>query len=170
MDTIELQVEETYHEDEGKAIARIDPNTMLELSCMPGDCVLLSGQRKTYAKVWRAKRRDWNDDKILLDDFLSYNAQVEKGDSVDIQLAHLDPIKQISLLPFKGQNINTTRDANQMIKKQLLKRPVHVGAVVPLATTDENQIPMVVTGPATRQPGIITEETKVSMPEGYISD
>lgn len=162
MDSIRLEVSESYPEDKGRCIARLDPDSLLKLSCTPSDHLMMSGNRETVAKVWRSHRSDWDEGKVLIDRFTRLNAQVELGDEVDIAIKSLEPIEELRLLPYKGFNLKLTEDAVGLVKKQLYNRPVRTGDVVPIFhSANQDAIPLVVAGPAGLE-GIISKSTTIN--------
>jgi len=159
------KVQESYEDDKGRSICRLDPDSLLELGLKPGDIVRISGEYDAYAKVWRMNREDWYENQIRIDRFIRYNAQAEIGDTVTIEKATLSSIGQITVLPYRGDDMEFGTGATEMIKKQLLESPVQVGNVIAVLLSSENTLPLVVTGSYKTDPGIITESTTIEVPE-----
>jgi transitional endoplasmic reticulum ATPase len=168
---IQRKVVETYGDDEGRSICRLDPDSLLECGLSPGNIVRIAGESDAYAKVWRSDREDWNKNQIQIDEFIRYNSQSEIGDTVTVEKVTLDSINQIKLVPYRGDNIEFGMDAVKQIKKQKLKTPIQVGNVLAVSlSSSENPLPLVVTSHHTTDPGVITESTTIDIPESFLSD
>jgi transitional endoplasmic reticulum ATPase len=171
MTEVHREVAESYSNDGGRCIARVDPETLLKLDLEPGDYILITSETHTFARAWRADREDWESGEIRIDRFTRHNAQVEIGDRVTLRKANLDPFKQLKLIPYLNNNIEFTEGAIPMIRKQLEKKPLKVGDVLPVQSShDVGQIGLVATGPATKEPGLIVESTTIEVPDGYMSE
>jgi transitional endoplasmic reticulum ATPase len=168
---IRRNVVDCYDDDEGRSICRVDPDSLLEIGLSPGDTVCVSGDSDAYAEVWRSDRTDWNENQILLDEILRYNAQAEIGDTVTVEKAALDPIEKIKLLPYRGAGIEFGSGAVEALKKQKIETPVRIGSVLAIATSNsETRLLLVVTGPQQIDPGVITESTTIEIPDSFLSD
>ncbi|MDT3437819.1 hypothetical protein [Haloarcula sp. 1CSR25-25] len=171
MGEVKRIVADNYPEDEGRGVARLDPKTLLKLGVKTGEYIKISGETETFVTVWRADRADWEQDEIFIDQYTRYNSQVEIGDTVTLAEASFDGLDRVLLIPYRDANYNFGGDAVQHIKRQLESRAVRLGGVVPLQVTDDSPpVPLVVTGPSKRDPGIITESTTVRIAEGYQSE
>lgn len=171
MGEVKRSVADNYPEDEGRGVARIDPKTLLKLGVKTGEYIKISGEREIFATVWRADRADWEQGEIFIDQYTRYNSQVDLGDTVSLAEASLNGLDRVLLIPYRDANYDFGRDATQHIKRQLESTAVRLGGVVPLQVTgDRSPVPLVVTGPSERDPGIITESTTVRVAEGYKSE
>lgn len=138
MKELYLKVAKALPSDFGRGIARIDPNTLLELKLSPGDIIEIEGKRTTVAKVWRAEKQDWGQEMIRIDGFTRQNADVGIGERVKVKKAAVKDATHIVLAPPEGTAIQFSGNAVEMIKHQLLKRPVMLGDVVPLMSSMPN--------------------------------
>ncbi|WP_174589789.1 CDC48 family AAA ATPase [Methanocella conradii] len=138
MKELYLKVAKALPSDFGRGIARIDPNTLLELKLSPGDIIEIEGKRATVAKVWRAEKQDWGQEMIRIDGFTRQNADVGIGERVKVKKASVKDATHIVLAPPEGTAIQFSGNAVEMIKHQLLKRPVMLGDVVPLMSSMPN--------------------------------
>jgi transitional endoplasmic reticulum ATPase len=138
MKELYLKVAKALPSDFGRGIARIDPNTLLELKLSPGDIIEIEGKRATVAKVWRAEKQDWGQEMIRIDGFTRQNADVGIGERVKVKKAAVKDAVHVVLAPPEGTAIQFSGNAVEMIKHQLLKRPVMLGDVVPLMSSMPN--------------------------------
>ncbi len=136
---------------------------MLALKLSPGDIIEIEGKKVTGAKVWRADRTDWDQGAIRVDGFIRQNAGASIGDVVKVQKADVHDAVKVVLAPTEGARIQFGGDAPGMVKKQLLKRPIVRGDVMPVMSTMEHPfIGRVVTGQAIP---LIASET---VPDGVV--
>lgn len=133
-----LKVAKALPSDFGQGIARIDPNTMLELKLTPSDYIEIEGKRNTVAKVWRAEKQDWGQEMIRIDGFTRQNADVGIGERVKVWKATVKDAQHIVLAPPEGTAIQFSGNAVEMIKHQLLSRSLILGDVVPLISSMTN--------------------------------
>ncbi|MFQ6062379.1 MAG: CDC48 family AAA ATPase, partial [Methanosarcinales archaeon] len=135
MEELLLKVAKAYPNDSGRGIARLDPNTLLSLQLSPGDIIEIEGKRLTAAKVWRADRQDWGQEYIRIDGYNRQNAGVGIGDRVKIRKAKVKNALRVVLAPPEDTSIQFSSDAVGMVKRQILKRPVVKGDIVPIVSS-----------------------------------
>ncbi|MCE8425446.1 MAG: CDC48 family AAA ATPase [Candidatus Methanoperedens sp.] len=135
MDEIQLNVAKAYPNDSGRGIARLDPHTLMILQLTPGDIVDIKGKRRTSAKVWRADRIDWDQNIIRIDGFIRQNTGAGIGDHVTITKADVKMAEKVVLAPPEGTSIQFGGDAEDMVKRQIMKRPVVKGDIIPVMST-----------------------------------
>ncbi|MFQ6055662.1 MAG: CDC48 family AAA ATPase [Methanosarcinales archaeon] len=135
MEELLLKVTKAYPNDSGRGIARLDPNTLLSLQLSPGDIIEIEGKRLTAAKVWRADRQDWGQEYIRIDGYNRQNAGVGIGDRVKIRKAKVKNALRVVLAPPEDTSIQFSSDAVGMVKRQILKRPVVKGDIVPIVSS-----------------------------------
>lgn len=135
MEELLLKVAKAYPNDSGRGIARLDPNTLLTLQLSPGDIIEIEGKRLTSAKVWRADRQDWGQEYIRIDGYNRQNAGVGIGDRVKIRKAKVKNALRVVLAPPEDTSIQFSSDAVGMVKRQILKRPVVKGDIVPVVSS-----------------------------------
>ncbi|VVB96129.1 VCP-like ATPase [uncultured archaeon] len=175
MDEIQLTVAKAYPNDSGRGIARLDPHTLMVLQLTPGDIVEIEGKRRTSAKVWRADRIDWDQDIIRIDGFIRQNASAGIGDPVKIKKAEVKIADKVVLAPPEGTSIQFGGEAEDMVKRQIMKRPITKGDIIPVMSTMAHPfLGRVVTGQTipliaieAEPEGIIliTEETDIKLRE-----
>jgi len=132
----QLTVAKAYPNDSGRGIARLDPHTLMLLQLIPGDIIEIEGKKKiTAAKVWRADRNDWEENIIRIDGFIRQNAGVSIGDTIRIRKAKINPAERVVLAPSEGTPIKFQGDAEDIIKRQIMKRPINKGDIIPVMST-----------------------------------
>ena len=173
MNEVELEVAKAYPNDSGRGIARLDPDTLLHLKLSPGDIIEIEGADTTAAKVWRADRKDWNNDTIRIDGFTRQNAEVGIGERVTIRKAETTDADRVVLAPPEGASVQFGSDASGMVKRQVLKRPVVQGDVVPVMSSTNHPfmrspgqaIPLIATQAEPEGTVMVTEDTEVVLRE-----
>jgi transitional endoplasmic reticulum ATPase len=140
VDHIQLVVTKAYPTDSGKGIARLDPKTIQSLQISVGDVIILEGKKTTAAKVWRADRQDWDKQMIRIDGFTRQNAGVGLGEGLTIRKSNSEIATKIVLAPPEGQVIQMEGEASSLVKRQILKRPVMKGDVIPVISTTNHPV------------------------------
>ncbi len=135
MNEIQLTVAKAYPNDSGRGIARLDPHTLMVLQLTPGDIIEIEGKKSTSAKVWRADRMDWDQDIIRIDGYIRQNAGAGIGDHVKIRKAAAKIADRVVLAPPEGTSIQFGGEAEEMVKRQIIKRPVVKGDIIPVMST-----------------------------------
>jgi transitional endoplasmic reticulum ATPase len=135
LDPIKLTVTKAYPADSGKGITRLDPTTIQQLQISVGDVIIMEGKKKTTAKVWRAERQDWDKGLIRVDGFTRQNAGVALGDGLVIAKADPKDAIKVIFAPIEGQPIKFDGDANNLVKRQILKRALVEGDVISVMST-----------------------------------
>jgi transitional endoplasmic reticulum ATPase len=131
----QLTVAKAYPNDSGRGIARLDPHTLMLLQLIPGDIIEIEGKKITAAKVWRADRNDWEENIIRIDGFIRQNAGVSIGDTIIIRKAKINHAKKVVLAPSEGTPIKFGGEAEDIIKHQIMKRPINKGDIIPVMST-----------------------------------
>ncbi len=168
---VSLRVTKSYPSDLGRGIARLDPDTLLKLQLSPGDIVEIDGNKNTAAVVWRADRQDWGLEYIRIDGFTRQNAGVSIGDRVRVRSAETKEAIRITLAPAEGIPIVMDDDSKDMVRRQVLKRAVVAGDIVPIMSSAEypfmgtsifgEAIPLVCLDTRPDDVIIITESTEI---------
>ncbi|MDD5472557.1 MAG: CDC48 family AAA ATPase [Candidatus Methanoperedens sp.] len=134
-DKKQLTVAKAYPNDSGRGIARLDPHILMVLQLVPGDIIEIEGKKSTSAKVWRADRNDWEQNIIRIDGFIRQNAGVGIGDTIKIRKAEVKAAEKVVLAPPEGTSIQFGGDAAEMVKRQIMKRPISKGDIIPVMST-----------------------------------
>ena len=177
MNEVQLEVAKAYPNDSGRGIARLDPDTLLHLKLSPGDIIEIHGGDTTAAKVWRADRQDWNTDTVRIDGFTRQNADVGIGERVEISKAEATKADTLVLAPPEEASVQFGSDAAGMVKRQILKRPIVEGDIVPVMSSTNHPfmrspgqaIPLIAVETEPDGVCLITEDTEVELREEPIS-
>jgi transitional endoplasmic reticulum ATPase len=175
MESTELTVAKAYPNDSKRGIARLDPHTMMVFQLTPGDIIEIEGRKRTAAKVWRADRNDWDQDIIRIDHFIRKNAGIDIGDKVRIQKVEPKNAESVVLAPSEGKPIQCSGDAEEMVKRQIIKHPVIKGDIIPVMSTMTHPflgivgtgqaIPLIVVESEPDDIVLITEKTRITLRE-----
>jgi transitional endoplasmic reticulum ATPase len=166
-----VAVERNYPNDAGRGIARINPDTMADITAAPGDIIEIEGRTTTAAKAWRADRQDWNTQIIRIDEFTRQNADIDIGEYVTIQTIELENADRVVLIPPDETNGQFESTATDMIQRQLLKRPVGEDDIVPVMPSTNHPfmrspgqtMPFIVAETAPNGAVLVTEETTIEL-------
>ena len=129
---VQLKVAKAYPNDSGRGIARLDPDTLLKLQLSPGEIIEIVGKTGTAAKVWRADRQDWHEGIIRIDGFIRQNAGVGMGERVLVRKPKVNEAQKVVLAPPEGTVAQPLAEMTDSVHRQLLKRPMVQGDVVPI--------------------------------------
>jgi transitional endoplasmic reticulum ATPase len=135
MDEVQIKVEKAHPNDFGRGIIRLDPTTLLSLQLSPGDIVEIEGKGTTAAKVWRAERQDWGLGIVRIDGFIRQNAGVSIGERVTIRKADVATAIKIILAPPEGVTMEFGDHISEIIKRNIMKRPLVEGDVIPIISS-----------------------------------
>ncbi len=83
--SIELKVAESYQNDVGRGLVRIDTKAREEIGVSTGDIVELKGKRNTAAVVWQAHPQDEGMGLIRMDGYMRQNTGVALGDKIIVK-------------------------------------------------------------------------------------
>ncbi|HIH69884.1 CDC48 family AAA ATPase [Methermicoccus shengliensis] len=170
MSEITLKVAKAYPADTGRGIARLDPSSLLKLQISPGDVIQITGKKTTVAKVWRADRQDWGQDIIRIDGFTRQNAGAGIGERVKVVPIEPRIANTVMLAPVEVMDTSPSEMPETFIKRQLLKRPVMTGDVVPIISgarpfmgrqSTSQMLPLVVVDTDPAGPVMVDEFTKI---------
>ncbi|WP_319509010.1 CDC48 family AAA ATPase [uncultured Methanolobus sp.] len=135
MDEVQIKVEKAHPNDFGRGIIRLDPTTLLSLQLSPGDIVEIEGKRKTAAKVWRAERQDWGQGIARIDGFIRQNAGVGIGERITVRKAEVVTATKVILAPPEGVTMEYGDHISEIIKRNIMKRPLVEGDIVPIISS-----------------------------------
>ncbi|MGP8329968.1 MAG: CDC48 family AAA ATPase, partial [Methanosarcinaceae archaeon] len=135
MNEIQMKVEKAHPGDLARGIIRLDPSTLLSTQTSPGDIVEIIGKRQTAAKVWRADRQDWGQGFVRIDSFTRRNAGAGIGDRIMIKKTEVVPAIRILLAPPEDVLIEFNENTVEIIKHNILKRPITNGDEIPIISS-----------------------------------
>ena len=171
---VSLRVAKSYPNDLTRGIARLDPDTLLKLQLSPGDIIEIEGKKTTAAVVWRADHQDWGAELIRIDGFIRQNADVGIGDTIKVRKANAESAKRITLAVAEGVPVVLDDEMKEVIGRQVTKRAIVSGDIIPITNTQEYPIgkgvmgqvlPLVCTESRPEGVVIITESTDIYIKE-----
>ncbi len=188
---VQLRVVEALQDDAYKGVARIDPLLMKKMGIIRGDIISIKGERETFALADRAYPADAGEKIVRIDGINRKNARTGIGEMVEIKKAQLKEAKKITIAPAQ-QGIMVQGDP-EAFKRGLLGRAVTKGDIVVMGGTQRRkdlmadalgdffgdmsdmfnqmgagfpgfaQIRFVVVSTSPNQPGIISENTEITL-------
>ena len=154
---IDLKVEPTLKNDVGYMRARLSTVAREQLGVSPGDIVKIIGKRETAAVVLKAPIQDENRDIIRIDGLTRKNANIGIGDKISLEKVEPRTAERVDISPAIKDlpSLQFGNGIDSIIKKSLLKRPVHTGDMLLIQgiALMGSQLPFVVT--ATKPQGIV---------------
>jgi transitional endoplasmic reticulum ATPase len=125
---VTLRVQEAYHRDVGRGIARIDMETMKKLGMVSGDIIEIEGKGATsYAVVWPGYPSEEGKGVILIDGNTRANAKVGIDDRVKVRKIQAKPAERITLAPTQPIRIT---GGEYYLLKLLEGRPISKGQTI----------------------------------------
>jgi transitional endoplasmic reticulum ATPase len=123
-----LRVQEAYHRDVGRGIARIDMETMRHLGLVSGDIIEIEGKGATAtAVVWPGYPSEEGKGVILIDGNIRSNARVGIDDRVKVRKIQAKPAERITLAPTQPVRIT---GGEYYLLKLLEGRPISKGQTI----------------------------------------
>lgn len=125
---VTLRIQEAYHRDVGRGIARIDMETMKKLGMVSGDIIEIEGKGATsYAVVWPGYPSEEGKGVILIDGNTRANAKVGIDDRVKVRKIQARPAERITLAPTQPIRIT---GGEYYLLKLLEGRPISKGQTI----------------------------------------
>lgn len=125
---INLNVAETYHEDIGRGIVRIDSHSMSSLSVSEGDYVLIKGKNETLARVMQVKREDEGLEIVRMDSSIRANSGASLGERVEVSKISVEVAKSIEIAPT--EDVKFSGDPTHIFLEKLIGKALMKGNVV----------------------------------------
>ena len=111
-DKLSLKVMKSFIEDEGKGLARLDPDDLNMLRVVPGDAILITGRRSTVAKAAQAPQQFCGQGLIIMEGITRDNAQVSVDEECTVQKI---PYKQADSVIFSPVDVRSLLPKDQEI-------------------------------------------------------
>ncbi len=94
-----LKVTKAFIEDEGKGLARVDPDDLEKMGALPGDVLLVTGRRSTVARAAHAPQHYCGQGLILIDGITRDNAQISVDETCSVQKVPYKQADSVILSP-----------------------------------------------------------------------
>ncbi len=160
MAAISPKVAESFQNDVGRGIIRIDSRAKKELGVATGDIVRLSGKKAALAIVWQAHPEDEGLEMIRMDGILRQNAGVGLGDRVKVEPVQVKEAKKVVLAP--REHVKFSPGFDQYVKKRLVGKPVLKGNLLPVGIFGTS-VPLIVSQVFPQGPVVIGEKTELKI-------
>ncbi len=128
MEKIKLNIAETYHNDIGRGIVRIDEETIQKLNSTEGDYILIKGKTESLAKIALALKEDFGLNIIRMDSSIRNNIGLGLGDEVEIEKINIVEAKTIEIAPT--EEIKFTGDPTNIFQQKLIGKPLIKGNIL----------------------------------------
>jgi transitional endoplasmic reticulum ATPase len=125
---IKLNVAETYHNDIGKGIVRVDRETLRNVGVSEGDYLLLRGRSESLAKVFLANSEDYGLNIVRMDSSLRNNVGLSLGDEVYLSKVEVAEAKLVEIAPT--EEVRFSGDPTHIFMEKLIGRALTKGNVV----------------------------------------
>lgn len=127
-----LSVKPLKQKDSGRGLAAIDRQVIEELGLEGGDYVQIDGSGGTaIARVWPGYPEDTGESVIRIDGELRQQADVGSDDTVEIEVADIEPAKSVAIaLP---QNLHIKGNIGGHLRDKLAGQPVTKGKSIDMS-------------------------------------
>jgi transitional endoplasmic reticulum ATPase len=144
---------------EVEKVVELDPEIMERFNIIPGDLILVEGEKETAALVRRGGEQYRGHGVIRLSKLVMKNARVELGDLVYVEKIERKLAKVVKLAPL---NFHAPVDASivSRVKHSILSQPVHEGDEI-YVVVEGVKIPFKVITIKPRGPAVVVEDTEV---------
>lgn len=166
-ESLELEVAEARTRDVGRALARLNRQTMSRLGLRPGDFIEVEGKRRTVAIAWPAYTEDEDHDIIRIDGVIRHNAGTSIGETVRISKVDLKPISKLVLAPTEP--IRFSSDFGVYVRQILEDKPLSKGDTVMIPILGE-ALRLIITSIQPDQSGYVTEDSEVAVKEEPVKE
>jgi transitional endoplasmic reticulum ATPase len=123
---ISLNVAETYHEDIGRGVVRLDSNCLNKVDVSEGEYVLIND--KCLARVLKCYVEDEGLDLIRMDSSLRSNSSVGLGDRASVARVDVSVAKSVEIAPT--EQVGFQGDPTQLFLKNMIGKAYNKGNVV----------------------------------------
>jgi transitional endoplasmic reticulum ATPase len=123
---IKLNVSETYHEDIGRGVVRLDSNCLNKVHVSEGEYVLIND--KCLARVLKCYVEDEGLDLIRMDSSLRSNSSVGLGDRVNVTRVDVSVAKSIEIVPI--ELVGFQGDPTALFLKNMIGKAYNTGNFV----------------------------------------
>ncbi len=131
-DNIRLAVDDIDSKDEYRCIVRVDPEIMKLLHADIGDVIGIRGGKITCARVMMLPVEERGNSLIQMDSLIMINAQVRKGDEVEVFRALPGERARIVVVTGEFSLSGGRRIDIEQIKKSLVNHCLHTGDYFPV--------------------------------------
>jgi len=105
MENITLKVAEAPQNLVGRGIAVVDPKVIQENGWKSGDVIEISGEKKTFAKLWPGQTVEYGGGLIRIDGYMRASLAVGLDDRVKIKKANAKPATSLTMYPTEPLRI-----------------------------------------------------------------
>ena len=121
---IGVGIQEGYSLDKGKAVARLDKESMKQMEISNGQIIEIQGNRRTFAKCFPSTESVGGNLKI--DSLIRHNAQIQIGNRIYIKKIKVPESKRVKVVPLEITHFGDDAE----VKERLLGYPVIQGDII----------------------------------------
>lgn len=171
-DNMKLNVAETYHQDIGKGIVRVESKILQKLGSYSGEYILIKGEKETVAKVLDISPEDEGLDIIRMDSSIRSNAGVSLGDSVSVSKVKVVEANSIELAPLKPQGeerkeVKFANDPSELFKDMIRGKAIMKNMVIPFNIFGTH-LPCIVTKTSPKGFVRVSNQTRLKVLEKFV--
>ena len=128
---IGVGIQEGYSTDKGKAVARLDKDSMKQLEASNGQIIEIQGTRRTFAKCFPSV--DNTGGNLKIDSLIRYNAQIQIGARIYVKKVNPPEAKQVQVVPLEIAHFGDDAE----VKERLLGYPIVQGDIIAIESMRE---------------------------------
>jgi len=125
---INLNIAETYHNDIGRGIVRIDKDTIKKLNSSEGEYILIKGKSESLAKIAISSDEDYGLNIIRMDSSIRNNIGLGLGDEVSISKVEVQEAKSIEIAPTE-EGVKFGGDPTNIFHQKLIGKALVKGNI-----------------------------------------
>ena len=128
---IGIGIQEGYSIDKGKAVARLDKDSMKQIEASNCQIIEIQGNRRTCAKCFPSTESMGGDLKI--DSLIRHNAQIQIGARIYIKKINPPEAKKVQVVPLEITHFGDDSE----VKERLLGCPIVQGDIITIESMKE---------------------------------
>lgn len=158
----QLRVAETFLEDVGRGLARLDADDLKRLQAVPGDVLLITGRRATVARAAQAPSSHCGQLVVMIDGTTRDNAQIGVDEWATVRKVPFKVAKSLLLSPVQAEHSAPTDEEIPHLRQLLSGIPVVAGDHLQVTFLGARPQSFTVEGAAPRGALLISANTAIA--------